>query len=126
MALNPQRDSWVMSDVARRLVYYYVKNRLEKTDTHVTFGLDEVYVVMSCFVLGNWKVLASTTLPDAMYYEVTYDVEENKAYIDAYKKWENVQIELDADGGPRDAILPGPPRPFQEYVKPIGEENKHG
>ncbi len=74
------------------LVYTYVKDHLEKTDTHVTFGIDEVYIVWFCYTLGGWKSLLSTTLPDGMYYEVTYDKVKRQTYIDAYKKFENMCI----------------------------------
>lgn len=78
---------------SRRLVYDYVKNRLEKTDTHVSFSFSAVYIVWFCKTLQNWKALLSTTLPDGMYYEVTYNGDKNETYIDAYKKFENVRIE---------------------------------
>lgn len=77
---------------AKSLVFYYVKNRLEKTDTHVTFGPDEVYVVWFSKTLQNWKALLSTTLPDGMYYEVTYNGDKEETYIDAYKKFENIVV----------------------------------
>lgn len=78
---------------ARTVVYNYVKDVLEKTDErHKTFALDEVYVVWFCKVLKNWKALVSTTLPDGMYYEVTYDGELGYTYLDAYKKFHNVAI----------------------------------
>ena len=91
---------------ARRFVFEYVKARLEKTDTHVTFSEDEVYVVMFTFVLGSYKALLSTTLPDGMYYEVTYNRPREETYLDAYKKFENVVIrdEDRSDGGFRDAV----------------------
>lgn len=78
-------------DRARHLVYEYVKNRLEKTDTHVTFSSDEVYGVWFSKTLKNWKALVSTTLPDGMYYEVTYNGVDRETYLDAYKKFENVR-----------------------------------
>lgn len=78
---------------ACRLVFNYVKPRLEKTDTHVTFGKDECYVVWFAYILGGWKALVSTTLPDGMYYEVTYDRGMDRFYLDAYKKFDNVCIE---------------------------------
>lgn len=77
---------------AKRLVYDHVKSRLEKTDTHVTFEIDEVYIVWFSKTLENWKALISTTLPDGMYYEVTYNGFKREAYIDSYKKFENVVI----------------------------------
>lgn len=83
---------------ARNIVFDYIKTRLEKTDTHVTFSFDEVYVVWFAKVLQNWKVLISTTLPDGMYYEVTYNGDKRESYIDAYKKFDNVAIADDGDG----------------------------
>lgn len=80
-------------DKARRIVFDYVTAHLEKTDTHVTFGPDEVYVVWFSKTLQNWKALVSTTLPDGMYYEVTYDGDQQRAYLDAYKKFDNVTVE---------------------------------
>jgi len=77
---------------ARRLVFQYIKPRLEKTDTHVTFAEDEVYVVWFAKTLQNWKALVSTTLPDQMYYEVTYNGDNAETYIDAYKKFDNVCV----------------------------------
>lgn len=76
-----------------KLVYDYIKPRLEKTDKHVTFSEDEVYIVWFCYILGFWKALVSTTLPDGMYYEVTYNDQKKEVYIDAYKKFDNVRIE---------------------------------
>ena len=81
-----------LQEKARNIVYDYVKAHLEKTDTHVTFGHDEVYVVWFAKTLQNWKALLSTTLPDGMYYELTYDGDEQRAYLDAYKKFDNVTI----------------------------------
>ena len=53
---------------------------------------DEVYIVWACKTLQNNKALASTTLPDGMYYEITYNGDKNELYLDAYKKWENLCI----------------------------------
>ena len=77
---------------ARRIVFDYVKARLEKTDIHVTFAEDEVYVVWFCYILGGWKALVSTTLPDGRYYEVTYDKEQCRTYLDNYVKVDNVCV----------------------------------
>lgn len=85
-----QNSSLSHADKARRRVFEYIKPRLEKTDTHVTFSEDEVYVVWFTYILGHWKTLISTTLPDGMYYEVTYNSSKNETYLDAYKKFDNV------------------------------------
>lgn len=80
-------------EIAKTIVFNYVQDRLEKTDTHVTFANDEVYVVWFAYTLGNWKALVSTTLPDGMYYEVTHNAAKNETYLDAYKKFDNVKVE---------------------------------
>lgn len=68
------------------IVIDYVKEHLDKSDGEVDFS---VFVVWQCFILGNAKLLISTTLPDGMYYEVTYNKEKREFYLDAYKKFEN-------------------------------------
>lgn len=78
--------------LARELVFTHVKGRLEPTDHHVTFSLDDVYVVFFTYVVGSWKTLVSTTLPDGMYYEVTYNASKKETYVSSYKQWENVTI----------------------------------
>lgn len=83
-------------DKARRLVFHYIHEKLDKTDKHVTFSIDEVYVIWSCKTLQNWKALVSTTLPDGMYYEVTYNGDKGETYIDAYKKFENTCVKDEA------------------------------
>lgn len=85
-------------NLARFITFKAVKRQLEKTDTHITFGPDEVYIVWFCFILGGWKALCSTTLPDGRYYEVTYDKARDKAYIDTYAKILNEEL-------PREIIL---------------------
>lgn len=57
-----------------------------------SIGLDDVYIVWFCYILGGWKALVSTTLPDDQYYEVTYDREKGRTYIDVYKKKENIVV----------------------------------
>lgn len=65
---------------------------------HACKGQDEpefeVIPVWYGYVLGYWKALLTTGIPDGMYYEVTFDKVRNHAYLDAYKRWENVDIDL--------------------------------
>lgn len=60
---------------------------------------DDVIVVWRCYILGNWKVLATTTVQDGMYYELTYsnDDERSEAHLffDAYKRWENIDYKIE-------------------------------
>lgn len=53
---------------------------------------EEVYNVWYCKSLQNHKGLFSTPISDGMYYEITYNGDTNEAYIDVYKKWENVVV----------------------------------
>ena len=77
-----------MQEKAKQIVFNYVKSHIDKTDS-INFTLDDVYVVWFCKTLQNWKVLVSTTLPDGIYYEITYNGNTGETYVDVYKKWEN-------------------------------------
>lgn len=75
---------------AQDIVRAYVTSHLDVTDGVQPFG---VYVVWFSKTLQNCKALLSTSLPDGMYYEATYNGDTNEWYLDAYKKFENVRIE---------------------------------
>lgn len=75
-----------MDSKAMSIVCDYVSCHVDKSDPKTPFG---VYVVWKCKALQNWKYLISTTLPDGMYYEVTYNGDKKEWYLDAYKKFEN-------------------------------------
>lgn len=78
--------------IAKEVVLDYVNKHIDKTD-NVQITLDDVYIVWFCKTLQNWKALLSTTLPDGMYYEVTYNGDKKEVYLDAYKKFENQKID---------------------------------
>ena len=78
--------------IARKIVLDYANEHIDKTD-NVQITLDNVFIVWFCKTLQNWKALVSTTLPDGMYYEVTYNGNKKEAYLDAYKKFENRKID---------------------------------
>lgn len=77
---------------AKQLVRDYVEEHLDKTDGHVPPY--DVFVVWSCYILGNCKALISTTMRDGMYYEITYNLAKHEIYFDAYKKFENRLVEV--------------------------------
>ena len=58
-----------------------------------TIGMEDVYIVWFCKALQNWKALAGTHHGDSMYYEITFDGDKDCAYVDAYKKWQNVKMD---------------------------------
>jgi hypothetical protein len=76
---------------AKHMVLDYYNHRVEKTDD-TKLELDDVYIVWFSKTLQNWKALVSTTVPDGMYYEVTYNGDFDTTYLDAYKKWDNIAV----------------------------------
>lgn len=82
--LEPQKK-------AKQAVIDYVNRNADVTDDF-TLNRDDVYVVWFCKTLQNWKALVSTTVPDGMYYELTYNGDKGELYLDAYKKFKNVTI----------------------------------
>ena len=77
--------------LVRKLVAEYANAHLDKSDG-VRITEDDVYIVWMCKTLQNSKALASTTLFDGMYYELTYNGDKQELYFDAYKKWENIVV----------------------------------
>ena len=71
---------------AMSIVEGYASEHLGKVEPGFEYG---IFIVWKCKILQNWKYLISTTLPDGMYYEVTYNGDKKEWYLDAYKKSEN-------------------------------------
>ena len=92
-------DSWEENmdnakflEVCTQKVVDYFNSRKDKTD-NVLITTNDVFVVWSCKTLQNNKALLSTTVPDGMYYELTYNGDKKELYMDAYKKLENICFE---------------------------------
>lgn len=79
--------------ICKAEVLRYTNKTLAKTDG-IKVTMDDIYVVWVCKTLQNNKALLSTTVPDGMYYEITYNGNEHELYFDAYKKVENKCIKL--------------------------------
>lgn len=79
-----------MDEKVIKIVRDYIEEHLDKSDAKPEF---EVYTVWKCKALQNWKYLISSTLPDGMYYEVTYNGDKQEWYLDVYKKFENQCIQ---------------------------------
>lgn len=80
---------------AKQLVVKYTNDHLDFTDGRGRFiNPEDVYVVWFSKTLQNAKALLSTTLPDGMYYEVTLNGDKDEIYFDAYKKFQNIKVEV--------------------------------
>ena len=83
-----------MDKMALCIVENYIREHLDKSDPEVHF---DVLTVWKAKILQNWKYLISSTLPDGMYYELTYNGDKAEWYLDVYKKMENVVHNSDGD-----------------------------
>lgn len=77
------------TDLVKRLVAQYTNDHSNEKITEA-----DVYIVWECKTLQNNKALAGTTILDGMYYELTYNGVKKELYFDAYKKQENICIEM--------------------------------
>lgn len=82
--------------ICKEIVRDYANEHLDKSDNK-QITIDDVFIVWSCKTLQNNKALASTTLFDGMYYELTYNGDKKELYLDAYKKFENNCIKLESE-----------------------------
>lgn len=82
--------------LCKKTVAQYINGELDKTDGRKVTE-EDVYIVWMCKVLQNNKALLSTTIPDGMYYELTFNGLHRELYVDCYKKWKNFCVEVPAD-----------------------------
>lgn len=74
--------------IARYAVQEFYKRELD-----YTLDFNATYCVWSCYILGHWKALISTTRNDGRYFEVTFDSDAKKIYIDSYCKEGQIILE---------------------------------
>ena len=77
--------------LVKKTVADYANEHLDKADGK-QITEDDVFIVWMCKTLQNSKALASTTLFDGMYYELTFNGDKQEMYVDAYKKWQNFTV----------------------------------
>ena len=77
--------------LVKKTVADYANEHLDKSDGK-QITEDDVFIVWMCKVLQNNKALASTTLFDGMYYELTFNGDKREMYMDVYKKWQNFTV----------------------------------
>lgn len=87
-------ENSTLLEIAEGLVFSYVKEHLDLSDKPLPEI--QVHTVWFAYILGNWKALCITLLPDGMYYEVTFDVHRGVAYLDPYKRFDHKEIAIPA------------------------------
>lgn len=76
--------------MATEFVAAYYNSHSDKEADRIT--AEDVYVVWMVKALQNNKALLSTTVPDGVYYEFTWNGDKEEGYLDVYRKWENVVL----------------------------------
>lgn len=79
---------------AKKLVAQYTNANIAQSGADNFIEPEDVYVVWYCKTLLNAKLLLSTDLPDGMYYEATYNGAKDELYFDAYRKVENIRVDM--------------------------------
>lgn len=77
--------------LVKKTVADYANQHPDKTDGK-RITEDDVFIVWMRKTLQNSKALASTTMLDGMYYELTFNGNKQELYVDAYKKWQNFTV----------------------------------
>lgn len=78
-------------DYIRQLVAGY-HNRHFSEDKFDDITVQDVFIVWFSKTLQNWKALAAADTSDDYYYELTYDGDEERTYIDVYDKVDNTIV----------------------------------
>lgn len=94
---NTEDEGVDYPSIARKLVYQAVKTRLSTSSLSEMiegFAESDVYLVWFAYVLGGWKALLSTSVPDGRYYEVTHNHVKKETYLDTYVKVENKMVDV--------------------------------
>jgi hypothetical protein len=80
--ISPQKKAMVIVDEYIKAGLKYREDKPEYT----------IYIVWFCKTLQHWKAMVCSDLPDQEYYEVTYNGDKEEAYLDVYRKYDNIRI----------------------------------
>ena len=80
-------DSYKFKKACKESLIAYYKEKFNKY-----ISIEDIFVVWSCKILQNNKILISTTLLDGIYVECTQNGDKQETYFDIYKKQKNIMF----------------------------------
>jgi hypothetical protein len=89
---NPAEVVTPMAKALGAVVAYCNEISYAKTALSKYLTTEDVKLVWFSKTLENWKALVITTLPDQLYYEVTYSGQNKDTCIDVYQKIDSVRV----------------------------------
>ena len=72
----------------QHLIFWYAEQKKRYPRKKVP-SYEETFIVWSCKTLQNMKCLVSTSMPDTIYAEYTYNGDKDELYEDIYTKVRN-------------------------------------
>lgn len=106
-------------EVGKKVVKELAESTLCPTD-NIKLSLDDVYMVLYAYVLGNMKATFSTNLSDGKYYEVTYNSATDELYVDQYVKVQQKICRPKTEMS--SAYGESCKSPYQQFIDSIDEE----
>lgn len=82
------------SERGRRIIADHVNAENKANGSPIRITPDDVYMPWFCKTLQNAKGTFSTNRADGIYYELTYDGDRERFYLDVYQKTGNFVIPL--------------------------------
>lgn len=86
------KNSEYYENLIRQIMVNHVNKNLVDSDK---ISVNDISITWFSKTLQNWKALAITNLKDKKYYELTFDGDRNRVYLDEYIKVSNNVINLD-------------------------------
>ena len=81
-------------DRCKTEVMNYLNQKIVNDRSTLGIGINDIYVVWYCKTLKNVKALLGTSLPDNLYFEITFNGDSDELYLDVYDKLENRCIKI--------------------------------
>lgn len=82
---------------ARAFVQVETKEFDAEKNEETFLPLSEIYITSFTYILGGWKAMVSTSVPDGKYYEVTHNTSKQETYVDTYIKVQNTKYSLEGE-----------------------------